>query len=640
MTRIPTRVAAPRSTLPLFWKLAAPPVVSAACFVGYLAYTLVVFSGNNARLERIRDVQFPTLVAATRAVTALDKITESLNAAAATNEREPVATARELAQTVRQDYARLAVVDPSQSQEVAQLLAEFGDYFSAALALSESLLGPSHGATDAQIRLMAGALAAYRGHLTHFRDDADRRFTDTVAVATADSNRAMVTGVTIAGTGLAASLVFGLIAVVAVKRQVDSVVTSFKDIARGDGDLSRRIPVTSRDEMGQLVSGFNTFVDKLQATITQRLAAEQELHKLGMAVAQSPNSVVITSVVGRVEYVNEAFLTATGYRREQVIGRELLALCAQETPREVLVELALAIRNGNPWQGELVTRGRNGSTRIDQTRVSPIRRPDGRIAHVLHIQRDITEAKRTAAELQRHRDHLEEMVRERTEEFERARDSAESSNRAKSAFLANMSHEMRTPLTAIIGFSQLLERGSREPREQDRLRKIANAGTHLLAIINDVLDISKIEAGKLTLDEEDLSLAAIFDQVRSLIGEKAAAKGLAVEITIDPALPPTLRGDPVRLTQIVLNYAGNAVKFTERGSVTLRATLAGDDAAGVLVRFEVEDTGVGVPPDQKARLFEPFVQGDTSTTRRYGGSGLGLAISRRLAQLKIGRAHV
>ncbi len=640
MTRPPSRAVTPRSSLPLFWKLAAPPVVSAVCFLAYLGYTLVVFSGNNARLERIRDVQFPTLVAATRAVTALDKITESFNAAAATNEREPVDAARDLAREARRDFARLAGVDPSQGVEATRLLAEFDEYFSLAYSVTNALLSPQHEAGQVQVERMTGALQRYRQHLTRFRDAADLRFTDTVAVATADSNRAMVTGITIAGTGLAASLVFGLIAVVAVKRQVDSVVASFKDIASGEGDLGRRIPVRSRDEMGELVTGFNTFVDKLQATITQRLAAEKELHKLGMAVAQSPNSVVITDVSGRVEYVNEAFVVATGYQRADVLGRELLGLCAQDTPRETLAELTLAMRAGSMWQGELVTREQSGSTHVDLARVSPIRQPDGRISHYLYIQRDITEAKRTAAELQRHRGHLEEMVRDRTLELERARDAAESSNRAKSAFLANMSHEMRTPLTAIIGFSQLLERGSREAREQDRLRKIANAGTHLLAIINDVLDISKIEAGKLTLDEEDLSLAAIFDQVRSLIGEKAAIKGLALEVAIDPALPPTLRGDPVRLTQIVLNYAGNAVKFTEGGSVALRATLVSAEPTGLLVRFEVEDTGVGVPAEQQARLFEPFVQGDNSTTRRYGGSGLGLAISRRLAQMMGGDVGV
>jgi two-component system sensor histidine kinase/response regulator len=636
----PSRAPAPRFSLPLFWKLAAPPVISAICFLAYLGYTLVVFSDNNSRLERIRDVQFPTLVAAARNVTALDKITESFNAAAATNERDPIVVAGDLAQGARREFARLAAIDPSQAPEVTRLLTEFDEYFSAAFAVSDALVGSQHEAPDAMIGRMAAALATYRGHLTRFRDAADQRFTDTVAVATADSNRAMVTGVAIAGTGLAASLVFGLLAVVAVKRQVESVVDSFKDIASGDGDLGRRIPVTSSDEMGELVTGFNTFVDKLQATITQRMFAEHELRKLGMAVAQSPNSVAITGVSGHVEYVNEAFVAATGYRREQIIGRELLALSGSDTPRETLAELKAALAAGGAWQGELVTRERDGATHIDQTRVSPIRQADGRVTHFLHIQRDVTEAKRTAAELQRHRNHLEDMVQERTGELERARDAAESSNRAKSAFLANMSHEMRTPLTAIIGFSQLLERGSREPREQDRLRKIANAGAHLLAIINDVLDISKIEAGKLTLDEEDLSLAAIFDQVRSLIGEKAAAKGLALEVAIDPALPPTLRGDPVRLTQIILNYASNAVKFTERGSVMLRVTLVTDDHAGLLVRFDVEDSGVGVPAAQQARLFEPFVQGDASTTRRYGGSGLGLAISRRLAKLMGGDVGV
>ncbi|MBI4996085.1 MAG: response regulator [Rhodocyclales bacterium] len=219
-----------------------------------------------------------------------------------------------------------------------------------------------------------------------------------------------------------------------------------------------------------------------------------------------------------------------------------------------------------------------------------------------------------------------------------ARDAAESANRAKSVFLANMSHEIRTPMNAILGLTHLLRKGA-GAEQCERLDKIDTAGRHLLSIINDILDISKIEAGKLRLEEADFALSSVLDHVRSLISDAAQAKGLSVEILGD-SVPTWLRGDGLRLRQALLNYASNAVKFTIRGSVTLRARLLEDHGDDLLVRFEVADTGIGIAPEEVARLFHPFEQVDLSTTREFGGTGLGLVITRRLAQLMHGEVGV
>jgi len=195
-----------------------------------------------------------------------------------------------------------------------------------------------------------------------------------------------------------------------------------------------------------------------------------------------------------------------------------------------------------------------------------------------------------------------------------------------------MSHEIRTPLNAVLGLTHLLRRDGVAPEQAERLDKIDTAGRHLLSIVNDVLDLSKIEAGKLELEHADFHLSAVLDHVRSLIADAAKAKGLTVTVDGDD-VPLWLRGDATRLRQALLNYAGNAVKFTEHGTVALRAVLldaAGDD---ILVRFEVQDTGVGIPPESLSHLFEAFTQADASTTRQHGGTGLGLAITRRLADL-------
>jgi signal transduction histidine kinase/DNA-binding response OmpR family regulator len=214
-----------------------------------------------------------------------------------------------------------------------------------------------------------------------------------------------------------------------------------------------------------------------------------------------------------------------------------------------------------------------------------------------------------------------------------AKDAAEAASRAKSAFLANMSHEIRTPMNAIIGLAHLLGREIDEPKPRAQLRKIEDAAQHLLGILNDILDLSKIEAGRLTLEEAEFSPARVVDHALSLLGDRAAAKGLRLTGSVAAGVPALLRGDPLRLGQILLNFAGNAIKFSERGRIAIRARLDEEGADSVLLRLEVEDQGIGLTPAQRERLFRPFVQADDSTTRQYGGTGLGLAISRRLALL-------
>jgi PAS domain S-box-containing protein len=225
-------------------------------------------------------------------------------------------------------------------------------------------------------------------------------------------------------------------------------------------------------------------------------------------------------------------------------------------------------------------------------------------------------------------------------EREAARQAAESASQVKSTFLANMSHEIRTPMNAILGFAYLLGRADNLTADQrERLDKIAVAGEHLLSIINDILDLSKIESGKMVLEQMDFSLGGVLDGVGSLISESARAKGLAVSLDMD-GVPPLLHGDPTRLRQALLNYAGNAVKFTERGGITIAAQLLASSGDQFLVRFEVRDTGMGIPEDKLSGLFQAFQQVDASTNRKYGGTGLGLAITHRLAGLMGGETGV
>ncbi|WP_051228812.1 PAS domain S-box protein [Paludibacterium yongneupense] len=366
--------------------------------------------------------------------------------------------------------------------------------------------------------------------------------------------------------------------------------------------------------------------------LTEKRRHDAQLLKLSQAVEQSPESILITNIDAEIEYVNEAFVRQTGYRREEVIGRNPSILKSGNTPPETYTDLWQAMSEGRAWQGEFYDRRRDGSEYIEFAIITPLRQPDGRITHYVSVQQDITERKRTGKELDRYRHHLEELVESRTDELERAKSAAEAATLAKSAFLANMSHEIRTPMNGILGMVYLMRREGVTAAQDERLAKVAAAGKHLLGVINDILDLSKIEAGKIVLERQDFSIANLLKGVMAVNGDAIKAKGLKFFIKVS-GLPETVCGDQTRLSQILVNYISNALKFTERGSITLSGSLLDASADGYTLRFDVSDTGIGLSAEQQARLFNVFEQADNSTTRKHGGTGLGLAINRRLAQL-------
>ncbi|MBF0374452.1 MAG: response regulator, partial [Alphaproteobacteria bacterium] len=235
--------------------------------------------------------------------------------------------------------------------------------------------------------------------------------------------------------------------------------------------------------------------------------------------------------------------------------------------------------------------------------------------------------------------HVDE-IRRREEALDAARREADRANEAKSAFLANMSHEIRTPLSAVIGFARLAHMTAQDPRQRDYLGKIQSSSAALLAIINDILDFSKIEAGRIELETIEFSVAEVLDDLSALIGTRAEEKGLEVVFAPSPALPERLTGDPLRLCQVLTNLCANAIKFTDVGEVVVTAEPAPDESGGVTIAFAVRDTGIGLSEEQRSRLFQPFSQADSSTTRRFGGTGLGLSISRRLVEMMGGRIWV
>ncbi len=281
-------------------------------------------------------------------------------------------------------------------------------------------------------------------------------------------------------------------------------------------------------------------------------------------------------------------------------------------------------------------------------------RPDGRIRHVHSLARqhrdparrllrivgvnlDISESKLAQGELERHRRHLETLVAERTAELSLAKEAAEAANVAKSSFIANMSHELRTPLHAITGMSELIRRSGLDERQLRRLDKLDTAAEHLLEVINSILELAKIEAGKLELVYARVNLEHLIHEALAIVQAKAADKGLELRIAPLPACGPLL-GDATCLRQALLNYLANAIKFTERGQIEVAVSLAGEDDGSCLLRFAIRDSGIGIDEETLARLFTAFEQADNSSSRKYGGTGLGLAITAHLARMMDGAA--
>jgi two-component system sensor histidine kinase/response regulator len=346
---------------------------------------------------------------------------------------------------------------------------------------------------------------------------------------------------------------------------------------------------------------------------------------------------------GTCSFINPAGLSMLGFAEAEVLGKRGHELFHHSRPDgspypEELCPTWQTARDGKPRRHEDIFWRKNGEKFPVRLTVTPTRR-NGVVTGVVVVFADISERVRAGKELEQHRLQLEQQVMQRTRQLELARHEAETASRSKTAFLANMSHEIRTPLNAVLGMVHLLRRDQPTLEQLDRLDKIDFAAQHLLAVINDILDISKIEAGKLQLDETQVDIDGILKRVVSVIGERAREKGLELRIDADK-FEHSLIGDPTRITQCLINYTGNAIKFTERGSVTIKVRRISESNEGVRIHFEVADTGIGIAEDAIDRLFGIFEQADSTTSRKFGGTGLGLAITRRLAELMGGSVGV
>jgi len=518
---------------------------------------------------------------------------------------------------------------------------------------------------------------------------------------------------------------------------------------------STKLPIKADD--GRIVALCGISVD-----ITERIRTEEQIRKLAKAVEQSPESIVITDNKVCIEYVNEAYVRASGYSRKELIGKNPRILQSGHTPHEVFVDMWDSLSHARPWRGKLFNRRKDGTYYTELASISPITQSDGQITHYVGVNQDITEKlaiearlieeyrlrmeiiksipgifilmdeegkrllwnrkvieilgvsddvygnsvigdytdqkdrdktrhafnsalngfettieaksitssgqripilynvvpfeyegrksvlvygtdisqlKEVEAELESHRAHLEDLIKIRTNELAQAKLVAEAANSAKSDFLANMSHEIRGPLNAVMGMAHLIRRGGLNHQQKERMDNLDSASEHLLEILNSILDISKIEAGKFELNIGDVQVSKVVENVIAMIRDKSDEKNILISTEIE--LPvDLLLGDTIRLQQALLNYGSNAVKFTNEGKITFRVKAVQEKDDYLMVRFEVEDTGIGIPAHTIPRLFNVFEQSDNSMSREYTGTGLGLSITKKIAQLMGGDAGV
>ncbi len=381
-----------------------------------------------------------------------------------------------------------------------------------------------------------------------------------------------------------------------------------------------------RDRDGRVVGSVLVFRDVTEEYAVQLALRDQQFYTRSL-IESNIDALMTTDPFGIITDVNKQMEELTACSREELIGTPFKHYFTDPGRAEAGIKLAL--QNKKITNYELTARTSSGLKTVVSYNATTFYDRNGILQGVFASARDISERQR-----------LDQVLQEKNIELESARYAAEKANLAKSDFLANMSHEIRTPMNAIIGMSYLALKTELTVRQRDYINKIKGSSRHLLGIINDILDLSKIEAGKLTVEHAEFELEKVLDNIADLIAEKTSAKGLELIFDIGKNVPLILIGDQLRLGQILINYCNNSVKFTEKGEIEISISVQEETDKSVLIHCAVRDTGIGLTEEQMGRLFQSFSQADASTTRKFGGTGLGLVISKKLAELMDGQVGV
>ncbi|MFZ1947994.1 MAG: ATP-binding protein, partial [bacterium] len=665
--------------------------VTAMAVVIFLSYS----TARKVTLE-LRGVELSAFQQYTDAFHLIDcfqRISALLGNAARLEDQSLVAVCEDEKRTFLVRMDRMGYVIPEGARApLDQAAVDFNSYCAAAEAYVTTALergrarGDARQALDARMadeaRTVAGLEKRMASDLNRLAVQAGKQvalsLSGTARAAQVQWLKALMTG-SLAFVVLLVALMFLIRRIVVPIRRLSRAAA---EVAKGN--LSQKIELASSasDEIGDLVGSFNLMTDGLVRTTVSKDYVDNIIRSM-------TDSLVIVSPDGKIKSVNRATLSLLGYTEPELVGERLSKILVAGPGQEQVTadEITSGASSGKSPSGQscpdqppqdepstsLPTAGDStcpsaapgvnhservyvakGGTRIPVLFSSSVmRNDDGCVAGTVCVAQDITQRKTWERELEAAKEAAERANIELTstnkslEETTRfAQDmaaQAEAANTAKGEFLATMSHEIRTPLNGILGFSQLLleDENQELSREQkDFVETIYSSGTALLTVINDVLDFSKIEAGRMDLETIDFDLVSVIESVGDVLKQRVSEKGLELTCSVDHHVPTRLRGDPGRLRQVLLNLAGNAVKFTEKGEVMVEAKFEAETSETATVRFEVRDTGIGIPEDRLGVIFERFTQVDGSTTRKYGGTGLGLAISKRLVEMMGGEIGV
>ncbi len=394
-----------------------------------------------------------------------------------------------------------------------------------------------------------------------------------------------------------------------------------------------------QNEKGEVIKLIGTGQD-----VTERIQ-EEEMEKLAIAATKSFNSVIITNEHGNVEWVNEGFTSLTGFTLNEIKGThgELLRRGKDTGISENTNYYNSVIQDKNPITYESKNYTKDGKEYWTITTLTPVLDKKGKVKRIIAIDSDITIRKQMEEDLLRANQIAEHSLMKGNKalnDLMKAKKQLEESVHVKEQFLANMSHEIRTPMNAIVGFTDLILKTTLSQEQKQYIDAIKTSGENLIVIINDILDFSKIQSGKIPLESIEFSVSQVISTLTELMLPKSIEKEIKLSKSIDKKLPDRLIGDPTRLNQILLNLVGNAIKFTQKGEVKISVEMISEDEKSVNLKFSVSDTGIGIPQDKIATIFDSFTQATYDTTRKYGGTGLGLSIVKQLIELHKGGIKV
>lgn len=434
------------------------------------------------------------------------------------------------------------------------------------------------------------------------------------------------------------------------------------------GDLKHRINTNTDDELNILAQGFNNMAAKLQIsnknlknsynnleakidektkesenakkaalslmqdanmekentkmTLRKLQYTNEKLRNLSQAIEQSPISVVIADDDAKIIYINPKFTEVTGFEEKEIIGKDLKFITTQKQSDDFYQKIWEQISSGNEWKGAFENQKKNGETYWEQSLISPVFDDERKITHYLLVKEDKT------------------LQKKYEEALKQAKTEADNANKAKSAFLRNINHEIRTPINAIIGISHIVLKSNLPKKEHEYIEKIQSSAESLAEIVNDILDYSKFESDKMQINITKFKLNNILENIQNIVSIKIKEKQIDFKYTIKKNTPNELYGDPVQITQLLLNIVNNAIKFTHKGHVKINVESKTTEDNKILLQFAVQDTGIGLSEQEIQNLFVAFTQADTSTTREYEGTGLGLYISKKLIEMMNGKIWV